>query len=397
MLYVPMTFLRPFLGLCLLLAWAGAAAAAPSVTSVRVGVTAERTRLVLETTAPIEYQVMTLANPYRMVIDFSHLDWDVSNRSVRPAGLIKDIRYGRFTATTSRVVLDLSGPSEAAHVFTIPAQGNTPFRFVIDLKATSRSSFMAGINKPDRPASARLRTETPVTAPPRKTSGKHVVVVDAGHGGIDPGTLGSTGPDEKMVTLAVAKELRRQLEATGRYTVVMTRDSDVYLPLERRVEVARRANADLFISLHCDSISNARVRGSTVYTLSETASDKEAAALAAKENRADIIAGVNLDGESDDVSNILIDLAQRETMNYSAEFAEMLVPSLGKALIMRTNSHRFAGFVVLKAPDVPSVLIEMGFLSNQQDARTMYSKSGQQQIAAGILRATDQYFARYQF
>jgi len=382
--------------MCVLLVWGSAAAAAPSVTGVRVGATPERTRFVIEMTEKADYQVMTLANPYRMVIDFEHLQWSVDDRTIKPGGLIENIRYGRFTADTSRVVLDLSGPAEAAQIFTLPPQGNYPTRFVVDLKPTSKKTFLAGINRPDRDPSFRLRTTQPAITPPPRVHGKRIIVVDAGHGGIDPGTLGSTGPDEKMVTLAVAKELKRQFEATGRYTVVLTRDTDIFLPLRTRVEVARQAKADLFISLHCDSISNSKVRGSTVYTLSETSSDKEAAALARKENRSDIIAGVNLDGESDDVSSILIDLAQRETMNYSAEFAELLVPSLGKSLIMRTNSHRFAGFVVLKAPDVPSVLIEMGFLSNPSDARFMYSREGQAQIAAGVVRATDQFFSRIQ-
>jgi N-acetylmuramoyl-L-alanine amidase len=389
-----MPILRVFWGLCLLLLWGGAAWAAPTVSAVRVGATAERTRFVIEMTEKADYQVMTLANPYRMVIDFEHLQWAVKDRNIEPGGLIGNIRYGRFTANTSRVVLDLTGPADVAQVFILPPQGSYPTRFVVDLKPTTKTRFMAGINQPDRDPSFRLRTAPPaMTAPPR-VKGKRIVVVDAGHGGIDPGTLGSSGPDEKHVTLAVAKELARQLEATGRYTVVLTRDKDIFLPLRGRIDVARHANADLFISLHCDSISNSKVRGSTVYTLSETSSDKEAAALAAKENRSDIIAGVNLDGESDDVSSILIDLAQRETMNYSAEFAELLVPSLGKSVIMRTNSHRFAGFVVLKAPDVPSVLIEMGFLSNPKDARFMYSRDGQSNIAAGIVRATDKFFAR---
>lgn len=391
-----MPILRVFWGLCLLLLCADAAMAAPTVSGVRVGATPDRTRFVIEMSEEADYRVMTLANPYRMVIDFEHLQWKVDDRTIHPEGLIENIRYGRFTATTSRVVLDLKGPAEAAKIFTLPPQSGYPTRFVVDLKPTTQKAFLAGINQPDRDPSFRLRTAQPAITAPPKVHGKHIVVVDAGHGGIDPGTLGSSGPDEKHVTLAVARELARQLEATGRYTAVLTRDTDIFLPLRTRVEVARQANADLFISLHCDSISNSKVRGSTVYTLSETSSDKEAAALAAKENRSDIIAGVNLDGESDDVSSILIDLAQRETMNYSAEFAEMLVPSLGKSVIMRTNSHRFAGFVVLKAPDVPSVLIEMGFLSNPSDARFMYSREGQSQIAAGIVRATDQFFGRFE-
>lgn len=375
---------------------AAPAAEAADVTGIRVGDNSDRTRFVIEMSAEAEYSIITLANPYRMVIDFSLLDWKIPERTLDGSGLIADIRYGRFSRDTSRVVLDLTGPAEAAKVFVLPPQGNFPYRFVVDLKKTSRSSFMASINKPSNPGSFETRSTVSVAKLVPERGGKKVIVVDAGHGGIDPGTLGVVGPDEKYVTLQVARQIKRRMEATGRYSVVLTRDSDILLPLRERFEVARRLKADLFISVHADSIKNRRVRGATVYTLSETASDKEAAALAAKENRADIIAGVNLDGESDDVRSILIDLAQRETMNYSAEFAQFLVPEIGRHMTLRTNSHRFAGFAVLKAPDVPSVLVEMGFLSNAQDARFMYSKDGQRRIAQAIVRAADAYFSRFE-
>jgi len=390
MLYVWCALGRFLLGLFIPLILTGAAVAAPTVSAVRIGPSPERTRFVLELSDSVQYQILTLTDPYRVVIDFQYLDWSVNDDDVKPAGLITSIRFGRFTQQTSRVVLDLAGPAEAAKAFILPRQGNYPVRFVLDLKPVSAQTFAAEANKPYR--APAFDPVTPAIVAPVQTSGKHIVVVDAGHGGIDPGTLGRFGPDEKVVTLSVARELKRELEATGRYTVVLTRDHDIFLPLRERVEVARHADADLFISIHADSISNARVRGATVYTLSEKSSDREAAALAQKENRSDIIAGVNLSGESDDVTNILIDLAQRETMNNSAEFAQMLVPELGHNIRMGNNPHRFAGFVVLKAPDVPSVLIEVGYLSNKEDAKMMYSKSGQKDIAAAIVKATDRFF-----
>jgi N-acetylmuramoyl-L-alanine amidase len=176
----------------------------------------------------------------------------------------------------------------------------------------------------------------------------------------------------------------------------MTRNRDIYIPHRQRFEIAREADADLFISVHADSLKpsrlNNRVRGATVYTLSETASDKEAEALARKENKSDLIAGIDLNGESDEVSSILIDLARRETMNYSAQFASYLVPELKERVYIRKNAHRFAGFLVLKASDVPSVLVEIGYLSNKQDARQLNSAEGRKRISAAIAAAVRRYF-----
>ncbi|RMD90371.1 MAG: N-acetylmuramoyl-L-alanine amidase, partial [Alphaproteobacteria bacterium] len=227
---------------------------------------------------------------------------------------------------------------------------------------------------------------------PAAVAGRRIIVVDAGHGGNDPGAPGVAGVPEKKITLDVAREAARQLEATGRYHALLTRDRDVYIGLRDRVAFARHHKADLFVSLHADSIKNRRVRGATVYTLSETASDAEAADLAARENKADILAGLDLDVEAPEVANILIDLAQRETMNYSARFANYLLPELKDRVVLRRNSHRFAGFVVLKAPDVPSVLVEMGYMSNRDDARFLGSARGRKEIAAALVAAVDRYF-----
>ena len=218
------------------------------------------------------------------------------------------------------------------------------------------------------------------------------MIIDAGHGGVDPGTISADGKYEKHVTLRAAEALKRELEATGRYRVVLTRDRDIFIPLGRRVEIGRQAGGDLFVSLHADSIKNRGIRGATVYTLSETSSDKEAAALARKENKADVIAGVDLEGESPELTQILIDLMQRETMNYSAEFANILIPEMSREVMMRTNSHRFAGFRVLKAPDIPSVLIELGYLSNSEDTRFLTSDQGIKRLTRSIAKAIDRFF-----
>src|SRR6185369_14997393 len=219
-----------------------------------------------------------------------------------------------------------------------------------------------------------------------------LIYIDPGHGGPDPGTIGTTGTYEKDVTLAMAKELQRQLLATGRYRVKMTRDTDKFVALRPRFEMARRDHADMFISLHADANPFYSARGATVYTLSETASDSEAEALAAKENKADLIDGVDLSRQNNTVTSILIDLAQRETKNRSAAFAELLVHDMGQVTMMLRNSHRFAGFAVLKAPDIPSVLIELGYLSDAQDEALLISPLHRTKLATAMLHAIDGYY-----
>ncbi|NQV58016.1 MAG: N-acetylmuramoyl-L-alanine amidase [Alphaproteobacteria bacterium] len=228
--------------------------------------------------------------------------------------------------------------------------------------------------------------------PKRQPTQKPLVVIDPGHGGVAPGAIGISGTFEKGVTLDMARQIGKAITALGRQRVRLTRVGDVFISLRRRVAIARAAEADLFISIHADSIGNKRIRGGGIYTLSEKSSDKESAALAAKENRADVIAGVNLTGHDDQVASILIDLTQRETMNYSAQFAAALVPELRQLIRMRRKPHRFAGFRVLKAPDVPSVLIELGYLSNRQDERMLTNAGSRAAIAASIARAVDNYF-----
>lgn len=219
------------------------------------------------------------------------------------------------------------------------------------------------------------------------------VIIDPGHGGVDPGTIGRSGIYEKHVTLAMARELAKQLKATGRFNVVMTRNRDVFIPLRKRVKIAREAGANLFISLHADAVKNPQISGPSVYTLSERASDKEAAALAEKENKSDLIAGMDLSDESQEVANILIDLAQRESMNQSARFATQLVSDLKRRTKLLRNTHRFAGFAVLKAPDIPSVLIEMGFLSNRSDERRLQTVKYRKKFSSGIVAAISSYFS----
>lgn len=237
-----------------------------------------------------------------------------------------------------------------------------------------------------------------LTLPPvsgARGSNRPLVVIDAGHGGHDPGASSSDGRfQEKDAALQIARAIRDELVASGRVRVALTRNSDRYLVLGERREIARRLRADLFLSIHCDSAPNEDARGATVYTLSEVASDRVAANLARRENRADVLNGVDLGEESSDVSSILIDLAQRETMNVSADFASLLQRELSPSIAFRSNFHRFAGLVVLKAPDVPSVLFETGYMSNPEDVKLLFSPRYQHALAVGVRKAVETHFAR---
>jgi N-acetylmuramoyl-L-alanine amidase len=366
------------------------AASATTVTGVRIGDHAKSTRFVVDLDQSVEFHLFMLADPYRVVVDLPSMDWKVSpGDKQKAAGLIKAYRHGMFQPGTSRLVLDVSSPVAVQKSFILNPTGPTSYRLVIDLVKTDRENFMANLGKP---IIKPVEYSQPV---PIKRAGKRIIVVDPGHGGVDPGTISAKGYTEKSVTLRAGHELKKKLEKTGRYTVILTRDQDFFIPLRERVRISRRAEADLFVSLHADSIENPKIRGATIYTLAEKSSDYEAEALAAKENKSDIIAGVDLEGESPLLTEILIDLAQRETKNYSAEFANLLVPEMGREVKMRVNSHRFAGFRVLKAPDVPSVLVEMGYLSNRNDADMLKSRKGLEKIAKAITKAVDRYFAKH--
>jgi N-acetylmuramoyl-L-alanine amidase len=417
---------RAFLAACLLAGSAGAARSAVEAvaTDVRVGIHAERTRFVLELDKQVSFKVFTLADPYRVVIDLPEVGWRLPQRPLPGAvGVFKSVRYGLFKPGQSRVVLDVGIPVAVDAAFLLEPAEPHGYRLVVDLSETSEKAFLAGMRGPgilvDSTSPAAIEALTPPadtaakpgapaakSAPPREAASaarkkeeppkdaRRVIVVDPGHGGVDPGTIGASGMPEKHVNLAMAEEIRSQLEASRRYRVVLTRDRDTFVRLRDRIAIAREAGAELFISVHADAIKNRAIRGPSVYTLSETASDQEAAELADRENKADLIAGIDLSNETAEVASILIDLAQRETMNESARFAAQLVEQLGAETDVLRNGHRFAGFAVLKAPDVPSVLFELGFLSNADEEKRLKSKKYRVRIARALLRAVDGYFGR---
>jgi N-acetylmuramoyl-L-alanine amidase len=379
-------------GLFGLSAMGAARADRPVVYDVRLGEHAEKTRVVLDLSESITYEVFTLAQPYRVVIDLPALTWKASAAAGR--GLVERYRFGQFKPGTSRIVFDVTEPVGIKASFLLPPSGSLNHRLVIDLEPISADEFArrAAGGGEERVAES-IEPSPPIE--PKDVNAPRVIVIDAGHGGIDPGAIGINGSYEKNIVLASAHELRRQLEATGRYTVVMTREDDVFLTLRQRVALARQARGDLFVSLHADSIANRNVRGASIYTLSEKSSDKEAAELAARENKSDIIAGLDLADHYDaDVAAILITLTQRETMNCSAVFASLLVPEIAQSAKTLGNAHRAAGFRVLKAPDIPSILIEMGYLSNAKDEAFLNSKEGRQKLMNAIVRGIGAYFKK---
>lgn len=390
-------FLRLFVWLLLTLGAAGPALAEPAVTDIRLGLHPDKTRVVLDLSAPVPYRVYLLSDPYRVVIDLAEVHWQLA--APPPGrGIVTALRYGLFAPGTSRMVLDLARPALAGQVILLPAAVDKPTRLVIDLVEATAQEFEAARGGPpdiSGPDMAAVAVSFPIPPPkPRAAEPDEppMIVIDAGHGGIDPGALGVSGVYEKQITLEVARALRDMLEATGRYQVRLTRDGDSFVQLRDRIAIARAADADLFLSLHADAHQTTDLRGASVYTLSENASDEEAAALAAKENKADLIAGVDLSSESQVVTGILIDLAQRETKNHSVQFARLLIDAIGGEAHLLRNTHRFAGFAVLKAPDVPSVLIELGYLSNVEDEALLRSSEYQAKLGRAIVEAIDAYF-----
>lgn len=371
------------------------------VLDARIGEHPDRTRLVVEISDAVPVRVFTLANPDRVVIDMPEVVWRLMGAGrASGRGAIKSYHYGLFRPGNSRLVIDLARPVIPTAPMVLPPEGGSGYRLVLDLLPATREKFAqasgwpADLRARETAAESVARSEASENtrfdgaSPPEK----HVIVLDAGHGGIDAGTTGVSGMTEKDLVLDEVLRLRRVLLVRG-YTVYLTRDSDTYIPLRQRVNTAHADRADLFISLHADSNPDPRVFGASVYTLSELGSDREAAALARKENQSDIIAGVDLSGENSPVASILIDLAQRDTMNRSARLAQSLVSALeGATDILQREPHRSAGFVVLKSPDVPAVLIELGYLSNPRDCTQMGSAAWRNRIAMAIAGAVDHQF-----
>lgn len=366
-----------------------------SVDDLRFGSHPDKVRMVLELDEVVDFRVFTLNSPERLVIDLPAFDWRIQN--ISPAGPVQDVRQGHLQPGISRVVIDLSYSVEVLSAFLLPAAQGKPNRLVVDFRKGNDGDGKI-FGSLETKATPYKGTNVNLNQPPVQQSkpkqNKPLIIIDAGHGGVDPGAV-SGRILEKNIALDASIELRRQLEATGRYRVKMTREKDVFLKLHERVRFARRHEGDLFISVHADSINKPGVRGASIYTLSNTASDAQTARLAARENRADLIAGVDLTHEDQDVANILIDLAMRDTMNQSKFFANLVVEEMRRENIkLLTKPHRFAGFAVLKAPDMPSVLFEIGFLSNRNEAQLLSNPNHRRRIMSSLVKGIDSYFQK---
>jgi N-acetylmuramoyl-L-alanine amidase len=404
----------------------GFAADPPAAVATRVSGDMIRTRFVADLSEAVGYSVYILPDPFRVVIDLPAIKFNLPPGIGRKTqGLIAEYRYGPMEDGRARIVLDTSGPVLIEKSYVVKPAAGQPARIIVDLVATNRQTFeqtyASDAEKAKRPAEEALPQavdEPPkqaevVANPPQSKSEKEtasqpkqpdaspnaktrpVVVIDPGHGGIDPGAIsgGSDQVKEKDVVLAFGLELREALLATGKFDVVMTRDDDTFVTLKDRVRFARHKQGDLFIAIHADTVRGQSARGATIYTLSEKASDAEAQALAEKENRADMINGVDLGSENEEVTDILYDLVRRETKNHSLYFAKKTVAALKPVTQMTGRPARAAGFLVLKAPDVPSVLLELGYLSSKADLALLTSKKWQQKTVQALAHAVDAYFA----
>ncbi len=383
------------LALALMSATIAPQAFAATVTSVSI----DRARIVIRFDAPPTDAAATLLDePRQIAVDVGNAPRGLSIAPGGPVGAVHREDGGR------RLVFDLVRPvivsdggfDVSGRELTLTLRPVDDGRFIAASIAGPLDFFSFG----SRP---QYKVTVPVPparkAPPLpKVAGddtRPLVVIDAGHGGVDPGAINPvTKLREKDVTLKIARAIRKELLDSGRVRVALTRDGDKYLVLRERYGIARRLRASLFISIHCDSVGSGTATGASAYTLSEVASDKEAARLAARENKADVIAGVNLGDAGADVSSILIDLTQRETMNNSATFARLLGREAKPLIPTKTNFHRMASLMVLKAPDLPSILFETGYISNPKDAAFLDSDEGRKAIAESVRRAVEVHFAR---
>src|ERR1700758_1655172 len=366
----------------------------PLVSDVRLGGDETQTRFVMDFSRKVDLHVFTLADPYRVVVDIPQVTFRLPPKTGETGrGLIKAFRFGLVMPGGSAIVFDAVKPVRVDKAFVVDPADGAPARLVLDLVATDRESFLRKIALDQRFAHA----QAPPAREQQSSSGdaRPLIVLDPGHGGIDTGTKGPNGQMEKDIVLDFAKRLREKIETTGKYRVLLTRSDDTFVPLAERVRFAREAGAALFISIHADSLPRREgdTQGATVYTLSETATDPAAARLAEQENRADVIAGVDLKDQPDDVAGILIDLAQRETKTFSVQFANKLVGIMKRTARLHKEPIKSAGFRVLRAPDVPSVLIELGYVSNKEDLQSLLSDSWRDHTADSMASAIDGYFS----
>ena len=382
---------------------AAATAGFPIASAARLAGDGKQTRFILDLDQTIPFRAFVLADPYRVVVDLPQVNFALPSGVGTGRGLVKAFRYGLVMPGGSRIVFDLTGPAKIASSNVMAAANGQPARLVLELEEVDRTAFAQALAPESRPelrpaiadAAPAAASEPRAQEPAAPTDPRPVVVIDPGHGGIDNGTQ-SSGEAEKNLVLAFGLALRDRLEKSGKYRVVMTRDDDTFIPLNDRVKLARSLNAALFVSIHADALPRAEgdAQGATIYTLSDKASDAEAERLAEAENRADAIAGFNLTEEPTEVADILIDLAQRETRTFSNRFAHLLMGEMKSTVRMHKHPLKSAGFRVLKAPDVPSVLVELGYVSNKGDLDHLVSESWRAKTVASMGQAIDTFLAK---
>ncbi len=369
----------------------------------RLGGDAARTRFVADLSKTTDYRIFTLSDPYRVIIDLPNVNFKLpQGLGSRGKGLVSAFRYGLFAPGKSRIVIDVIGPVHVEQSFVLKPKGAQPAKLVVDIIPTDAKSFhrrQKDLHEKRMKAQKKVRKAgfspaiKKLTAD-NKPKGRPRIVIDPGHGGLDPGASGLAGTKEKDIVLAFAKILKTELLKLKKYDVKLTRSVDVFVPLQERVQIAEDYNAALFVSIHADSISKrlaSRTRGATVYTLSKEGSDHEARAFANKENRSNILAGLDLPEEASEVGGILLDLAVRETKNQSLKFAEYAVGRMQSKTKMTANKTRSANFVVLRSAVVPSVLIELGYISNQKDEKLLRSKAWQRSLSKALAKAINKY------
>src|SRR4051794_24907750 len=396
-------------------AHAKAAADFPVASDVRLAGDDKRTRFILDLDKNVQFRAFVLPDPYRVVVDLPQVTFQLaSGAGAAGRGLIKAFRYGLVMPGGSRIVFDLAEPARIEKSYVLEAANGQPPRLVVELEAVDRTAFVQSLAAESRPAlrpaigtadatsttaaittSGGIAHASPIVKAAALPDPRPMIVIDPGHGGLDNGTQAG-GESEKNLVLGFAVALRERIEKAGKYRVVMTRTDDTFIPLGERVRIARNHAAALFVSIHADALPRGEgdAQGATIYTLSDRASDAEAERLAEAENKADAIGGVNLTEEPNDVADILIDLAQRETRTFSNRFARLLMGEMKSTVRMHKRPLKSAGFRVLKAPDVPSVLVELGYVSNKGDLEHLVSESWRSRTVASMAQAIDAFLVK---
>jgi N-acetylmuramoyl-L-alanine amidase len=377
----------------------------PIASDARLAGDGKQTRFVLDLDKTIQFRAFTLADPYRVIVDIPQVSFKLPvGTGTAGRGLVKAFRYGLVMPGGSRIVFDLTGPAKIANSTMLEAANEQPPRLVLELEEVDRTAFVQLLTPENRPelrpamdanAAVVAPEATAAAKPASPPDSRPLIVIDPGHGGLDNGTQ-SSGEAEKNLVLGFGLALRDRIEKSGKYRVVMTRTDDTFIPLNDRVKVAHNQSAALFVSIHADALPRREgdAQGATIYTLSDKASDAEAERLAEAENKSDAIGGVNLGDEPTEVADILIDLAQRETKTFSNRFARTLMGEMKNTVRMHKHPLKSAGFRVLKAPDVPSVLVELGYVSNKGDLEHLVSENWRSKTVGSMAQAIDAFFAK---